>query len=474
MAKICSIVFNSISSDARVLKEAHSLQKAGHAVTVLGLTDENNLIRKETLTTGVMLLRLDLQAARKFVGVVTTGGTRVALLSLSLLLIVFALYSLTGLLWALFWGAVTGIVVSLLTVLFITIVQVRLYYRRIFDIEGDEDPQYSGGILFFLYAIKDAVPLFVRSIPMYLMVRRLQPEILHCHDVSTLPVGIMAKWLLRCRVVYDAHEIYEEVALASAERARAYRLIHKLGQRRVDAFITINESIAAWYAAHYPSMPPAVLIKNATSPSDSIDYDGRLHEASTQQRDRKILLYQGGFASKRGLEYVVKSAAYLSDEWVLVMMGWGSFEPRLRDLAEEINLARSEQGRPEAVVFIRPAPQEELALWSAGGTVGIIPYENIGLNHWFCTPNKLWEYPNAGVPVLVSPFPELSAPVLKYGYGWLLPDEQDPEALAKQVVSLSDEQIAEARKNCGKFINQDNWGVYESRLVDLYRGISEK
>ena len=470
MAKICSIVFNSISRDARVLKEAHSLQKAGHAVTVLGLTDRNNLIRKETLTTGVTLLRLDIAAAQKLVGVVTTGGTRVALLSLSLLLIVFALHSLTGLL----WGAVTGILVSLLTVLFITIVQVRLYYRRIFDIEGDEDLQSSGGILFFLYAIKDAVPLFVRSIPMYLMVRRLRPEILHCHDVSTLPVGIMAKWLLRCRVVYDAHEIYEEVAQGSAERARAYRLIHKLGQRRVDAFITINESIAGWYATHYPSLPPAVLIKNATSPSDPIEYDGRLHEASIQPRDRKILLYQGGFGTKRGLEYVVKSAAYLTDEWVLVMMGWGSFESRLRELAEEINLARSEQGRPEAVVFIPPAPQEELALWSAGGTVGIIPYENIGLNHWFCTPNKLWEYPNAGVPVLVSPFPELSAPVLKYGYGWLLPDEQDPEALARQVAALSDEQIAEARKNCGEFISQDNWGVYESRLVDLYRRISEK
>ncbi|HYE68658.1 MAG TPA: hypothetical protein VEA58_08600, partial [Anaerovoracaceae bacterium] len=72
-----------------------------------------------------------------------------------------------------------------------------------------------------------------------------------------------------------------------------------------------------------------------------------------------------------------------------------SFEPRLREIARYINQYHTDQGNPEIVVFIPPAPQNDLALWTAGGTIGIIPYEKIGLNHWFCTPNKLWEYPNA-------------------------------------------------------------------------------
>ncbi len=56
-------------------------------------------------------------------------------------------------------------------------------------------------------------------------------------------------------------------------------------------------------------------------------------------------------------------------------------------------------GRDESKVrFIPPAPQKELKSWTQGATLGIIPYEGKMLNHWIATPNKLWEYPSAGVP----------------------------------------------------------------------------
>jgi glycosyltransferase involved in cell wall biosynthesis len=293
-----------------------------------------------------------------------------------------------------------------------------------------------------------------------------EPEVVHCHDVHTLPVGAIAKRRLGCRIVYDAHEIYEELAQGNKGAARRYKWLHNRYVDIVDRFITINESIADWYAEHYPSLPKAMIVMNAAAQMpNSFAYDGRLHEAAGLAPDARILLYQGGFATKRGLENLVLSAAYLPRDWNLVMMGWGRSEEQLRNLARSI-IAKADREPP--VRFVPPAAQSELPLWTAGATIGIIPYENVGLNHLYCTPNKLWEYPNAGVPVLVSPLPELRKPVEAYGCGWVLTDPQEPQTVAEQIASLTDTEINAARNACHAFIENENWSKYGERLIELY------
>jgi glycosyltransferase involved in cell wall biosynthesis len=52
-------------------------------------------------------------------------------------------------------------------------------------------------------------------------------------------------------------------------------------------------------------------------------------------------------------------------------------------------------------------PREELAAYSAGADVGVIPYEPVGLNNTYTTPNKLFEYLSVGLPIVCSHLPEL-------------------------------------------------------------------
>ena len=49
----------------------------------------------------------------------------------------------------------------------------------------------------------------------------------------------------------------------------------------------------------------------------------------------------------------------------------------------------------------------ELLAFTAGADVGAIPYRAVGLNNYLTSPNKLFEYAVAGVPVVGSRFPEL-------------------------------------------------------------------
>src|SRR5882724_2806028 len=55
---ICMIVHNNVTRDGRVLREANSLQRAGHSVTVLGLADADAASPVEYLDNGVRIFRV--------------------------------------------------------------------------------------------------------------------------------------------------------------------------------------------------------------------------------------------------------------------------------------------------------------------------------------------------------------------------------------------------------------------------------
>jgi glycosyltransferase involved in cell wall biosynthesis len=294
-------------------------------------------------------------------------------------------------------------------------------------------------------------------------VHAFAPDAVHCHDLNTVAVGLAVDRRRRCAVVWDSHELYEDLSTATSTHKAMARWQQRAYSRRIDRFVTINDSIARTLLERYPRLPEPVIVRNAAICPDAPPADdGRLRRAAGVEPGRRILLYQGGFARFRGLEALVRSGAMLPESWVLVMMGWGAREAALRAIAAECDPSG------ERIRFIPPAAQSELLHWTAGAQLGVIPYENVCLNHWYCTPNKLWEYPAAGVPMLVSQFPELSRVVQEHGIGRLLTDPVSPQEIAAAVAALTDETLSTMRQRCREFIVRDNWSVYASRLLALY------
>jgi glycosyltransferase involved in cell wall biosynthesis len=465
MAKICAVVLNSVSRDARVLKEAESLVAEGHEVSIVGIADKNFPAPREFTPAGVQIYRVKLASVRAAMTFLPKACVAVVAFFVLLLFAVFP-------------PSVSQIYLGLATaVLAFGLFSVRRSFTLMTHAGSIDDVAIGLGPKPSLFRriparIDEMLWFWMRLWPLASVALRLSPDVIHCHDIHTLPLGVFVKKRTKCRLVYDAHEIYEEIAQGDAADSRRCRRVHRFCQRFVDGFITINESIAAWYANTYPKLPPATIIMNATRRSElSAPYDGRLHGAADLPADAKILLYQGGYSTHRGLETLVQSARHLPASWFMVMMGWGKNEAELRAIATEVNAVTMQTHGHAAVRFIPPAPQAELALWTSGATIGVIPYENTGLNHWFCTPNKLWEYPNASVPLLVSPFPEMRRQVEQHGHGWLLPEELSPDTIATAVAALTDDDIATARQNTSRFMSANHWGIYEERLFQLYNEV---
>jgi glycosyltransferase involved in cell wall biosynthesis len=534
---VCMIVYNNATKDGRVMREAHSLRAAGHAVTVIGIPDPDAKAPVEYLDDGVRVLRV-LWQARAYRKLLWTGLFR-ALPFLAL--VTFAVYELYRLAkWLLAAGgplshssnAVTAaviavwpsnwldgvfkvlIVLSALAILYLVWRMARVYLAvlmKAWEMRAAEDDtirRYAasffreGALQGEFPSIKSRIPDWVpdwllevvlepldwfgaktgrfslyryRAEEMAALAIKLRPDVIHCHDCAALPTGWLIKQKLNIPLVYDAHEIYEAAATRTFGVTDYYIRVHRKYLSRVDAFITINESAALYYRCAYPAAPAAVVIRNAMNVAPVGAYDGRLHRAAGVPSGEKILLYQGGFTQDRGLPTLVRAGPLLPDGWSLVMMGWGPLAGELKQIAS-LSASRLGKGEGEGKVhFVRSVPPGELLSWTQGAAAGIIPYENNMLNHWISTPNKLWEYPNAGVPLIVQPFPEMRRVVETYHCGWVLPDELSPGAIADLVASLTDDMLARAKEGCRRFIERDSWSAtYEGRLLEVYERLAVK
>lgn len=503
--KICMIVHNNGTRDGRVMREAHSLRQAGHSVIVVGIPEGGIAILDEQLPDGVRVIRIPCERSR-----IQKNILRAVALALIAFAVGYGTYLLYG--WAasaavrnwqitarrdrlLFSAAV--LTAALLALAYLTRFISRCIrngmaqrgrnedgLRREIISEPGEHPLAA-----VFPAIRSRIPnwlpdwmLELLTAPLALLgtglpnfssylyrSRRLasaaiglRPDAVHCHDCSALPTGLMVKKALRIPLIYDAHEIYEAVAARRFGATDYFARVHARYLPSVDGFVAVNDSAARYYRYSYPAAPRAIVIRNATEHTPAGAYDRRLHRAAGLPLEQHILLYQGGFTKHRGLETLVRSASLLPRDWTLVMMGSGPLLEPLKAIGSDSNSAGK-------VCFLAAVPPAELLSWTQGAAVGIVPYEDTVLNHWIATPNKLWEYPNAGVPMIVQPFAEMRRIVESYNCGWVLPDTFSAEAIASLVASLTPEMIDQARAGCRRFIEADNWTVYSRRLLELYR-----
>jgi len=534
---VCMIVQNNVTRDGRVMREANSLQRAGHSVTVLGVLDADAASPVEYLDSGVRIFRV-FWLANAYRSLVWSALFRVLpVFTVIVALLGAVAYGLRLLfapggpiargaeaLWqflrgVMLWSFLDAVYALLVLLLALALAYVVLRAGRAYlglfgtgarmrASEEDTVRRYAEALIkegalddAAFPSVKSRIPSWIpdwllaitleplewfggnatrftllryRAREMTEVAVRLKPDIVHCHDCLTLPTGVRIKKKLRIPLIYDAHEIYEAAATRMAGVTDYYARIHKKYLRHVDGFIAVNDSAALYYQHAYPEIPKPVVIRNAIQLSPGDSYDGRLHEAAGLPDDRRILLYQGGFSDGRGLPTLVRAAFLLPQDWSLVMMGWGPLAGQLKQIAAQAVIRSGREDDQDKVRFIPPAPQKELKSWTQGATVGIIPYEGMMLNHWIATPNKLWEYPSAGVPLIVQPFPEMRRVVTAYKCGWLLPETLTASGIADLVASLSDEEIAQARLGCMRFIEVDNWAArYEKRLLELYAGFGE-
>ncbi len=288
-------------------------------------------------------------------------------------------------------------------------------------------------------------------------------SVFQAHDVITLPVAAWAAYRTRGRLVYDSHELYSEVSTLSARERRTWAALERVLIRRADRVLTVCDSIADELVQRYSVRRPTILLNcppQSAAPPELAD-GGRLRAQAELAQGVPIILYQGGYAPNRGIEELIDAVPEL-EHGVLVLMGWGALEEELKNRVRRARLS-------DRVRMIGPARPEELLQFTVGADVGVIPYRAVGLNNYYTTPNKLFEYIAAGVPVAGSAFPELRR-VIEEGRIGVTFDPDDPHSIAASLNHLlaDADSLRELRINTREAAKRYVWEREAPKLLDIY------
>jgi glycosyltransferase involved in cell wall biosynthesis len=292
-------------------------------------------------------------------------------------------------------------------------------------------------------------------------------DIYHCHDLNTLPVGYKAKRRTAGKLVYDSHELFAELHYFPRLERWILRLLEAFLIRCTDAVITVNEFAARELSRRYRIGLP-VVVRNCPPLARQINEgcNGSLREWLGLDDTVTIIVHVGIFKKSRGSEKLVSAAPFLNDG-VIVFLGWSNEEAELKELVRS-------RGLEDRVFFATPVAPGQVVTHISSAQVGVVLFRNFSLNHYYATPNKLWEYMNAGLPVVASNFPVLKAIVEDYRLGCTC-NPEDPQDIANAInYILSDRsRYEEMKKNALEAAKIFNWENESVRLLEVYMKFSQ-
>lgn len=296
-----------------------------------------------------------------------------------------------------------------------------------------------------------------------------RPDIIHAHDLPQLRSCATASLDLNARLVYDAHELYPEISTLTPSQSRTLSEREAAFIRDAQVTITVNEFIAEEMARRYGVVAPVVIWNAIDPPSSAPSHQATLHNLLKLETTSRILLFQGWMSRTRGLQDLVRAMARVQTEIHLVFMGYGEARKELEEIASKLDLS-------ERVHFLDAVPVEDLVSTTATADVGIIPYQPIDLNNRLCSPNKLFEYIQAHVPIIANDLPFLRKIIREEGFG-LVHELSTPEAFAIAIRDMFDEAKggperfkAALRARSHRY----SWSVQAKTLLSIYEKLSNQ
>ncbi|PLX25111.1 MAG: glycosyl transferase group 1 [Salinivirgaceae bacterium] len=273
-------------------------------------------------------------------------------------------------------------------------------------------------------------------------------DIIVSNDLDTLPGSAMAAKIKRKRLFYDSHELFTEVP-ELIHRKRVQRIWEKLERKYikcVDEFYTVCKPIADLYTEKYGKK--VKVVRNVSLKKDSLQIE---------KYEKPTLIYQGALNLGRGIDLMIDTMAFLPN-YQLIIVGKGDLEKELKVKAQKLGANN--------IDFKGYVSFEELHELTSRAHIGLSWEENLGLNYYYALPNKVFDYIQARIPVLVSNLPGLKSIIEEHGVGEML-NNRTPEKIGAQIERLFEKRhtFDDALKNAARELI---WEKEQEILIDIY------
>lgn len=285
-------------------------------------------------------------------------------------------------------------------------------------------------------------------------------DMLVSNDLDTLFPNYLIKNLKKVPLVYDSHEYFTEVPeLVNRKHIQSiWKFIERKIFPKLTDVITVNDSIADLFEKDYGNRPHVV--RNIPRKRGTTITVSR--ETLGLPKDKFIIILQGsGINVHRGAEELVEAMEFV-DNAVLLFVGGGDVIDVLKEIANRLDLT-------DKVVFQPRVPYQQLMQYTSNADLGLTLDKPNNLNYKFSLPNKLFDYIQAGVPVLSSPLPEIEKIIKKYDVGDFIPDHSPRNIAEKINYMLSNQALMDNwKKNCIFAASELTWENEEKILKEIY------
>lgn len=282
-----------------------------------------------------------------------------------------------------------------------------------------------------------------------------QNTILHANDIDALLPNYLVAKKLNIPLVFDSHEIFSEMpAIQGKMSQKLWRYLEKSVIPKLKFMITASGSYAEWFQKKYGINP--VVVQNAPR---KIDFTVDIPE-----NNPKIILYQGVINPFRGIDKAILAMHHL-DNAVLKIAGDG---PKKKE-SENLVISENLQNKVHFLGKIKP---EDLKKITVTADIGISIEENGGDSYLYSLPNKVLDYIQARVPLIMADLPEMRNIRNQFNVGEIIKDHQ-PENIAKAIELV----LNKGRKNYQEELEKASkvlcWENEEVQLLEVFQKASQ-
>ena len=267
---------------------------------------------------------------------------------------------------------------------------------------------------------------------------------------------------MKCRLVYDTHEIFlENHNIANSFfKKKFWSFFEKRIIKKVDCVVCVSHAAADYFSKKYNIKKKMVITNCAKSCNKE-------YKSKSIPKNKFEVLNHGQYYAGRGYDLMIEAAKTNDNQRItFVLRGFGSLEEKLRNEVKTNGLNN--------VRFDPPVRVYELIDKANESQVGLAITEPTCLNFELSVSNKIFEYAAAGLPVIMSDIPEHRFLNEKYDFGIVL-NSNTPECLNNAIDNLiSNNYLYEClSKNALKMSKELTWEKEFSKLIEFERGLTE-
>lgn len=286
-------------------------------------------------------------------------------------------------------------------------------------------------------------------------------DVVHCHDLDTLPLGFVLGKLKRKPIVYDAHESFADMLEGSVHPLvqRGLVRLENFLIRRIDLLITVGEKLRRHFEQR--GARRSVVVGNWKRVDDFF----RTEEQNLEVRHRLgipagalvVVCITQLLKDRKILELI--AAADIDPNVYVVVGGKGLLEPLVMDAA----------ARNPRIVFTGFVSGKQIADYTCAADIVYYGFDPNNPNARFSAPNKLYEALAAARPLITGDFGEIADVVRQAECGIVLPKysaEDIRNALSILEDSNTRDRMAANARRFGRAVF--NWEKAEEILQRSY------